>query len=63
MLNVNNQNELFMDAVLRNYGIETRKQDRTYRPFIDVVKDIRAEWGKMTDVQQKALIKVVFECQ
>ena len=61
MLNVNNQNELYMDAVLRNYGVETRKPDRTYRPFIDVVKDIRAEWEKLTEAQQNSLIRVIFE--
>ena len=63
MLNVDNQNELYMDAVLRHYDVETRKPDRTYRSFIDVVKDIRKEWENMTETQQKALIKAVFECQ
>lgn len=60
MLEVNNSKNLFMDAVLRNYGIETRKTNREYRSFIDVVNDIRKEWDNLSEEQQKALIKVVF---
>ena len=60
MLNVNNQSELFMDAVLRNYGIETRKADRQYKPFIDVVRDLRNQWNELSESEQNALIKVLF---
>ncbi len=58
MLEVNNSKELFMDAVLRNYGIETRKTNREYRSFIDVVNDICKEWKNLSEKQQKTLINV-----
>ena len=59
MLEVNNSKELFIDAVLRNYGIETRKTNREYRLFIDVVNDIRKEWENLSEEQQKALVNVI----
>ena len=59
MLEVNNSKELFIDAVLRNYGIETRKTNCEYRSFIDVVNDICKEWENLSEEQQKALINVI----
>ncbi len=58
MLEVNNLKNLSIDAILRTYGIDTQKTNREYRSFTDVFDDIRKEWDKLSEEQQKALIKV-----